>query len=868
METHSSSAAPCVAPCVDDVFVTAELERRPRRAPDHAAENRAMAVLARQLASDPHGVPQKLAELVLELCHAESAGISLLEELDGRPIFRWHAAAGLFSGHLGGTIDFGNSPCGVVVDRNQTMLMRHGDRCFEAMSGFEPPMIETLLVPWTADGRAVGTVWVISHRHDHEFDLEDARVLRNLADFAAAYQTIVALEETAESRRELMLAAEERARVLAGHNRMLEHEIAQRRQAEDALRASEQRYRDLIGAIPAGVVACDGTGTVVFHNASAAALCGGPPGEAPACWGPDGCVPDGDGLQNFTAPLREVLGGGTPVLDRELAIERPDGSRIDVLLNITPLRDHAGAICGAVNIVQDITARKRVEEELRASEQRFRTLANTVPVLIWQNDEEGRNVFVNRYYLDFTGKPPEAVMGMGWYEVVHPDDAPAYVAGYMDAVRRRQPWRNLDRVLRRDGQWRWFDNYAQPLFGPDGRYAGHVGASLDITDAVLAEQALKETDRRKDEFLAVLAHELRNPLAPISNAVHLLRHPDGRRRADRLVEMLGRQVRQMVKLVDDLLEISRITRDKIELHRQPLLLADVVHGAVETSRPLIDQQHHHLEVRLPDEPLTLEADSVRLTQVLANLLNNAAKYTDQGGRIDLEARRVGAEVEITVRDNGIGIPPGHLPEVFDMFTQAHRATGRGQGGLGIGLAMVRSLVQMHGGTVEAKSAGAGRGSEFIVRLPLAETPGAANAGAAADAATAPLAGQRILVVDDNRDAAETLAMLLESDGARARAVYDGPAALAALPGLRPHTVLLDLGMPDMDGFEVARRIRTDPAWAGVRIVALTGWGQESDRERTRGAGFDFHLTKPVDLGMLHAWLGVNRGRVDGSPSTR
>jgi CheY-like chemotaxis protein/two-component sensor histidine kinase len=321
--------------------------------------------------------------------------------------------------------------------------------------------------------------------------------------------------------------------------------------------------------------------------------------------------------------------------------------------------------------------------------------------------------------------------------------------------------------------------------------------------------------------------------------------------------MLGRQVRQMIKLVDDLLEISRITRDKIELHREPMLLADVVHGAVETSRPLIDQHRHHLEVRLPDEPLTLNADSVRITQVLANLLNNAAKYTDQGGRIDLEARRVGPEVEITVRDNGIGIPPGHLPEVFDMFTQAHRAAGRGQGGLGIGLAMVRSLVQMHGGTVEAKSAGAGHGSEFIVRLPLADTHDADDDAAVA-AHASPLAGQRILVVDDNQDAADTLAMMLEADGAQARTVYDGAAALAALPGLRPHTVLLDLGMPEMDGFEVARRIRADPTQAGVRIVALTGWGQESDRERTRGAGFDFHLTKPVDLGMLHAWLGTDR----------
>ncbi|WP_198119996.1 hybrid sensor histidine kinase/response regulator [Massilia rhizosphaerae] len=863
METQPT-CAPC---CVDDVLITAELERRPRRAPDYAAENRAMAALARQLALDPHGVPQKLAELVLDLCDAGSAGISLLEEQDGARVFRWRAAAGLFAAHLDGTVPFDVSPCGAVVDRNQTMLMRHGERCFAVMAGFDPPMIENLLVPWTAEGRAVGTVWVISHRLDRHFDAEDARVLRNLADFAAAaYQAIVALEETAEGRRELVQAAEERTRVLAGHNRMLEHEIAQRRQADEALRASEQRYRDLIGAIPAGVVACDAAGNVVFHNACADRLCGGPPGVVPACWGPEPEAAQGCRFANFAAPLRAVLGGGEPVVDCESSIERSDGSRIDVLLNISALRDHAGGIAGAVNIVQDITARKRVEGELRASELRFRTLSNTVPVLIWQNDVEGRNVFVNQYYLDFTGKSLEAVLGSGWHDLLHPDDAPAYVAGYMEAVRTRRPWRNLDRVRRRDGQWRWFDNYAQPLFAPDGSYAGHVGAALDITDAVLAEQALKETDRRKDDFLAVLAHELRNPLAPISNAVHLLRHPDGRRRADRLVEMLGRQVRQMIKLVDDLLEISRITRDKIELHRQPLLLADVVQGAVETSRPLIDQHRHHLDVRLPDEALTLHADSVRLTQVLANLLNNAAKYTDAGGRIELAARRDGDDVEIAVRDNGIGIPPANLPDVFDMFTQAHRAAGRGEGGLGIGLAMVRSLVQMHGGTVEARSAGPGQGSEFVVRLPLADRHDAAgDAGTAAHAA--PLAGPRILVVDDNQDAADTLAMLLEADGARARAVYDGQSALAAMPGLRPHAVLLDLGMPGMDGLEVARRIRADPAWSGVRLVALTGWGQASDRERTRGAGFDFHLTKPVDLGVLRAWLGAVIGG-HGVPTLR
>jgi len=321
--------------------------------------------------------------------------------------------------------------------------------------------------------------------------------------------------------------------------------------------------------------------------------------------------------------------------------------------------------------------------------------------------------------------------------------------------------------------------------------------------------------------------------------------------------IIGRQVRHMTSLVDDLLDVSRVTRGLVTLARAPVAARTIVDEAIEQVRPMFDARRQHLAVDIADPDAVVLGDKARLVQVLANLLNNAAKYTDHGGRIELDVRRAGPDVEIAVRDNGIGIPAGHLPEVFDMFTQAHRAAGRGQGGLGIGLAMVRSLVQLHGGTVEARSAGAGRGSEFLVRLPLAETHDAGD-DADDDAGAAPLAGQRILVVDDNRDAADTLAMLLDADGAQARAVYDGQAALDALAGLRPHTVLLDLGMPEMDGLEVARRIRADPAWAGVRIVALTGWGQESDRERTRGAGFDFHLTKPVDLNVLHAWLGAGR----------
>jgi two-component system CheB/CheR fusion protein len=403
--------------------------------------------------------------------------------------------------------------------------------------------------------------------------------------------------------------------------------------------------------------------------------------------------------------------------------------------------------------------------------------------------------------------------------------------------------------LRKDGS-RWWGLFAATSLA-EGEGVEYI---IDITARKEAEQALMDADRRKDEFLATLAHELRNPLAPISNAVQLLRHPGGRRKADRLVDIVDRQVHQIVRLVDDLLEVSRITRGKIDLNKARVRLADVVRDAVETSRPLIEQGRHQLDVRLPEEPVVLEADAVRLTQVLANLLNNAAKYTDPGGRITLAVRRDAHGVSIAVRDSGVGIEPEQLPHVFDLFVQGHRTTGRCAGGLGIGLTMVRKLVEMHGGSVTAYSAGAGLGSEFIVRLPLPENAHDEPVPAHELAPTGMLDGQRILVVDDNRDAADSLSMLLELEGALVQVVYDGRSAVAAARTTPPAAVLLDLGMPGMDGYEVARQLRSDEKLRGLRIVALTGWGQEADRERTRAAGFDHHMTKPVDVHALVAWL--------------
>jgi two-component system, sensor histidine kinase len=364
---------------------------------------------------------------------------------------------------------------------------------------------------------------------------------------------------------------------------------------------------------------------------------------------------------------------------------------------------------------------------------------------------------------------------------------------------------------------------------------------------------LVDADRRKDEFLATLAHELRNPLAPISNAIYLLKQRVGSSPVLQLCETMERQVAQMVRLVDDLLELSRITRGKIELRPAPGSLRDVIGAAIETSRPLIEAGKHTLHLHLPSEPITFNADSVRLAQVFANLLNNAAKYTDPGGSITIKAWTEPGNAVVEVSDTGIGISRSALPRVFDMFSQGDSRHQRAQGGLGIGLTLVRTLVEMHGGTVRAASDGIGKGSRFVVRLPL-EQVSAGQLPVPIAEGSDPVARLQILVVDDNRDAANTLGMVLTMLGSDVEVVYNGPAALRACENKQPDLVFLDLGMPQMDGYEVARLLRRMPHGRATSIVALSGWGQERDRSETAAAGFDHHLIKPADISALQSVL--------------
>ncbi|HEV3118603.1 MAG TPA: ATP-binding protein, partial [Gemmataceae bacterium] len=381
-------------------------------------------------------------------------------------------------------------------------------------------------------------------------------------------------------------------------------------------------------------------------------------------------------------------------------------------------------------------------------------------------------------------------------------------------------------------------------------------AGVAIENARLYAE-LREADRLKDEFLAMLAHELRNPLTPIRNSLHIMKQPaaDGHM-IGRVREMAERQVLHMARLLDDLLDVSRISRGRIELRRQSIDLTAVVQRTVEAVSAFIAEQKHELTVTVPPHPVSVKGDPARLEQILTNLLNNAAKYTDPGGRIWLSVHEEGREVSVRVRDTGIGIAPDMLPRIFDLFVQAERRIDRAQGGVGIGLTLVRKLVELHSGRIEATSAGPGQGSEFSVYLPaLPEVPGVQEARNVSDA-SAPSAGprRRVLVVDDNVDAADSLTVLLRLQGQEVHAAYDGPTALEVARNCRPDVVLLDVGMPEMDGYEVARRLRQQPGMEHALLVAMTGWGQEEDRRRSREAGFDHHLVKPVEPETLHTLL--------------
>ncbi len=531
--------------------------------------------------------------------------------------------------------------------------------------------------------------------------------------------------------------------------------------------------------------------------------------------------------------------------------------------------DEIGDLVDAFNAMLDELGRRSrtleaANQALRASEARYQLAVRGSSAGLWDWDIPGGTMFYSPRFKSVLGYSNEEFPDVpdSIRKVLHEEDRPVLAAALRAHLRERRPYQVECRLRDSRGRWRWFFVAGAALFDAAGQPFRMAGSVVEVTERKEAERVLQEANRAKDEFLATLAHELRNPLAPIRTGLEILRKDRSNGPAsERARATMERQLLHMIRLVDDLLDISRISSGKIRVDLARIRLRPVIDSAVELARPGIVAAGHALHIDGPEEDIELMGDATRLAQALGNLLNNAAKYTAPGGRIRLGVRRDAEQVVIDVEDNGEGIPADMLERVFSLFAQVRSTLDRAQGGLGIGLYLVRSLVALHGGTVTAASDGLQRGSCFTVRLPCLPADSREATGAQPGGTQEGVEGLKVLVVDDNADAAETLAVVLEMSACRTRVVHDGHAALPAAREFHPDVVLLDIGLPGLSGYEVAAQLRREPGLAGTTLIAITGWGAEHDRRRARDAGFDHHLTKPVDFSALEPLLrDARRGR--------
>lgn len=575
------------------------------------------------------------------------------------------------------------------------------------------------------------------------------------------------------------------------------------------------------------------------------------------------------GGQGLFELLDRVYASGEPYVGRAVAVKL-QRQKLGVLEErfvdfiYQPIRDEAGRVSGVFVEGSDVTDAVLATRALQESEQRLLTLANTIPHMAWMANPDGTIHWYNDRWYEYSGTTFEQMQGWGWQSLHHPDTLPRVMADWQHSIATGQPFEMSFPLRSASGEYRTFFTRAAPLRDAAGNIVQWFGTNTDINEIEKVQEELKAANRRKDEFLAMLAHELRNPLAPIGTAAELLKIPTlDQERIRKTSSIITRQVTHMTELVDDLLDVSRVTRGLITLQKEPLNLKGIVADAVEQVSSQIEVKRQHLEVHAPEGVPLIAGDRTRLTQVVSNILNNASKYTPEGGHLKLELAERSGWVDIVVEDNGIGIAPDLLPYVFDLFTQAERSPDRAQGGLGLGLALVKSLVELHAGQVSAASEGTGKGSRFTVSLPsnlaLDATESAHDQPEMHNLAPQAL---DILVVDDNVDAAQTLAMLLEFHGHNTWVGHSARDAIDRVVEASPHIVILDIGLPDIDGYELVAKLRSMAKLSKSVFVALTGYGQREDIARSRAAGFDHHLVKPVNAKDLLAIISAAEGNCE------
>ena len=641
-------------------------------------------------------------------------------------------------------------------------------------------------------------------------------------------------------------ASRERAQALA-RNLLAREAGLERTRAE--LAAERDRFRITLQAIADAVIATDAQGSVTFVNDCAAALTGWSPAEA-----------IGKPLAKVFRTLDErtrkgvgvVLEHGGDDATAGMVLAARDGTERAVESKVSAIRDRGGTPGGFVLVFRDTTEARRARAALEESEARFRVMADQTPVPLWMSDAARRCVYVNREWLAFTGRAASDEVGDGWTAGVHPEDFGPRSAAYAEAFDARRPFALEYRLRRRDGVYRWMLDHGAPRFDGDGTFAGYIGVCVDITGRKEAEATLGSFEQRKSAFLASLAHELRNPLAPIRSSVELLQRMPGSDdpRVARAQDIIARQCARLAALVDDLLDLARIDGGAAPMKREPVDVTSAIERAVARHAAAMRDRRQTIDVELPRGRLRVAGDADRIEQMLAILIGNASERTPAAGRIAVAARESGEAAEISVSDTGVGIEPGMQPLLFDLFDRAGEAAADAPHRLGTGLAIVARLARLHGGSVRVESAGKDLGSTFVLRLPLA-APASAAAGASgerdAQAAPPPV---RLLIVDDNVDAADAIGTLLALNGFEVATAHDPDAAMERAIAVNPDVILLDIGLPGMTGYELARKLRAHPDVAHARLIALTGYGRAEDAEQAQEAGFDGYLVKPVDAEQL------------------
>lgn len=684
---------------------------------------------------------------------------------------------------------------------------------------------------------------------------------------------ILAMRSPEELEREIerRTAAEE---ALQKSNAELEQRVLERTSELTAAAAALQDERELLrttlACIGDGVVVTDQEGRVTFLNPVAEDLTGWTAADAKE-------APLEEVFRIVNEQTRETVGspavraleeGIIVGLANHTVLISRDGTETPIDDSAAPIRYHGGSIVGCVLVFRDVAERRAAENRILESEGRLRFVMDSMPQKIFTARPGGEFNYFNPHWKDVPGLRFDDPARQTWDHFIHPDDLEGTLLAWDGSVASGEPFEVEHRFRLEDCDYRWHVTRAKALKDAGGAVQLWIGSNTDIHNLVETTNELRGVanklsgvDRRKNEFIATLAHELRNPLAPLRSGLHLIKEAGHDHQVvDSARAMMERQLGQLIRLVDDLLDVSRISQGKIELRKESVSLETVMQHTIETCAPHAREYQQKIVVSLPDTPVILHADLTRLTQVFLNLLNNAIKYSEPGSRILVTAKVAGDEVVVTVKDPGIGIEPDFLPHIFEMFAQLHLNSGRTRGGLGIGLSLVKRLVEMHDGRIEAASEGSGRGAEFQVVLPVMtgqpEPPRFIDqeGDKGGDSGSSP-ATLRILVVDDNRDSTDSLSMILEARGYEVRKAYDGHEALSVALDFHPQVVLLDIGLPGLDGYETCQGLRAQSGGETMVIIAQTGWGQEEDRRLSKEAGFDHHLVKPIEIPGLFRLLG-------------